>query len=73
MKNLVMRVITDLVFVGDRPATQLWIVVTDDPKYAMEAVKERIPAAWTVEPTEYELPAEIVTRLGLASGQARMM
>jgi hypothetical protein len=48
----------------------LWIVATDDPTIAEQAVRERVPAAYRVEATDTPVPDEAVTRLKLAPGQA---
>ena len=69
-KGIFVRETTDTVGVGGEFANRYWIVATDDPETAVQAVRKMSVKSRAIEATDIPVEAETMERLGLAPGQA---
>jgi hypothetical protein len=69
-KGIFVQETTDVLGIGGEPATRYWIVATDDPTTAEQAVRKLVPRSPRVEATDIPVEPETMERLGLAPGQA---
>ena len=70
--GILVRVSANII-VGGGPATTFWVVATDDPKAAEEAVKKKVSATCLVEATLIPVLPDTLKKLGLAPGEAWLL